>query len=41
LANFGLRLPMIVGGVAATVIATLSISFFFNVAENSRSESAN
>ena len=39
LANFDLRLPMYVGGVLATVIATLSISFFLKITENSRSES--
>jgi len=41
LANFGLRIPMFVGSVIATVIATLSIGFFYSVAENSRSESTN
>lgn len=40
LANFDLRLPMYVGGVLATVIATLSMSFFLKVAESSRAESA-
>ena len=39
LANFDLRLPMYVGGVIATVIATLSMSFFLKIAESSRSES--
>jgi hypothetical protein len=40
LAHFDLRLPMYVGGILATVIATLSMSFFLKIAESSRSESA-
>jgi MFS family permease len=40
LASFNLRLPMYVGGVIATVITILSISFLINVEKNSRTESA-
>jgi MFS family permease len=39
LATFSLRLPMYVGGVIATLIAILSISFLINIEKNSRSES--
>ena len=41
LASFNLRLPMYVGGVIATVIAILSMSFLINLEKNSRTESAN
>jgi MFS family permease len=40
LASFNLRLPMYVGGVIATVITILSISFLINIEKNSRTESA-
>jgi len=40
LAHFSLRLPMYVGGVIATLIAIVSISFLLNIEKNSRSESA-
>jgi hypothetical protein len=39
LAHFGLRVPLIVGGVIATIISTTSIKFFLTIgatAENAQ-----
>jgi Na+/melibiose symporter-like transporter len=40
LANFDLRVPMLVGGAIASAITIASIGFFLNIERDSRSESA-
>jgi MFS family permease len=40
LAHYGLRLPMYVGGVIATVIACASIGFLLNIAETAKPAAA-